>query len=385
MIKLVSRNKNNNFLDSKVFNQYNFFENYEQSLNKAVIQNLKQEIESRDYYIMKSEWRKINGYIVKDIQQRTIITIYGAVTYYRRRYSYFDKEKNKQCYTFLVDREFQVERKQRISLHLKLKILEEISSGSRQVDILKLYRVSGISQMTISNVIRQFNFANLLNCKNKSYEKIKVDKYLYAWIDETFIKLRNNGRKSTKYRFRLVTFHTGKRLTNLTSTRNELINKRAFCLIVPEKEEINTETFAKQVYNMADMFYENIKQAKIIIGGDGAKWIEDISKSLDNSEYVLDLFHGTRQLYWNLKKKQNVLYSSIYNHAANLLRKGSYLELINFLKVSSTFMRTQEQKQKLKALVKYFKIKNKVLLIKEQVEMLVLMLKGKYRTLLNDY
>lgn len=93
MIKLVSRNKNNNFLDSKVFNQYNFFENYEQSLNKAVIQNLKQEIESRDYYIMKSEWRKINGYIVKDIQQRTIITIYGAVTYYRRRYSYFDKEK----------------------------------------------------------------------------------------------------------------------------------------------------------------------------------------------------------------------------------------------------------------------------------------------------
>ncbi|WP_375315150.1 Mbov_0401 family ICE element transposase-like protein [Spiroplasma endosymbiont of Tipula paludosa] len=197
----------------------------------------------------------------------------------------------------------------------------------------------------------------LLNCKNKSYEKIKVDKYLYAWIDETFIKLRNNGRKSTKYRFRLVTFHTGKRLINLTSTRNELINKRAFCLIVPEKEEINTETFAKQVYNMADMFYENIKQAKIIIGGDGAKWIEDISKSLDNSEYVLDLFHGTRQLYWNLKKKQNVLYSSIYNHAANLLRKGSYLELINFLKVSSTFMRTQEQKQKLKALVKYFKIK----------------------------
>ncbi|WP_338981681.1 UPF0236 family transposase-like protein [Spiroplasma endosymbiont of Eupeodes luniger] len=144
---------------------------------------------------MKSEWRKINGYIVKDIQQRTIITIYGAVTYYRRRHSYFDKEKNKQCYTFLVDREFQVERKQRISLHLKLKILEEISSGSRQVDILKLYRVSGISQMTISNVIRQFNFANLLNCKNKSYQKIKVDKYLYAWIDVTLDFLHNLLKK----------------------------------------------------------------------------------------------------------------------------------------------------------------------------------------------
>lgn len=357
MIRLINSSVKDESINVKQnFTQYLFFENYTQKVNKIIIQNLKQEIEKKDEIIMHSRWRKDNGYVVKDIQPRTIITIYGAVTFFRRRYTYFDKIKNKKCYVFLVDQEFQIETRQRISLHLKLKILEEISNGSRQIDIFRLYKFSGITQMAISNIIKEANLDKLLNNNSQEIKKLPVKDYLHIWIDETFLKLRNKKGRAIKYRFRLVIFHTGKKLVKFNLKRYRLINKRAFCFVAPEKELINTKKFARKIYDLAHKFYE-LKEAKIIIGGDGAQWISEISHYIHNSSFVLDLFHSTRQLYWHLKKKKNYFYNGVYSNAVALLKTGNYNELLVFLRRCLIFMNTEEQKEKLKNLVKYFRLR----------------------------
>lgn len=341
-------------LGSNNFNQYNFFEKYDVDLHKAILENLKVKIEERDEMIMNSNWRKNKGYIVKDIQRRTIITKYGPINYKRRRYVYWDAEKNKYKYTYLVDREFQIESLERISLHLKIKILEEIASGSRQKDILRLYENSGISKMTISNIIRQFDFVNLYELETFPYKKINIKNNLYIWVDDTFVKLRNKFKKAVKYRFRLVTFHTGYvNNDNYKNYRKVLENKRAFCIVKSENESINTTKFVQKIYKMANKFYNNVNNAKIIIGGDGAKWISETAKEL-GAEYVLDLFHATRKLHLDLKKKQTPVYDNIFKQATNFLKNGQYNELIPYLKKCDMFMWKDQQKVKLKSLIQYF-------------------------------
>lgn len=333
------------------FNQYNFFENYEIDINKAIIFNLKKQIETRDFEIFNSQWRKDKGYYVKDIQSRTTVTKYGPVTYVRRRYKYFDHNKNRYFYTFLVDKEIQVQSLERISIHLKIKILEEIASGARQSDILKLYQTSGISKMSISNIIRQFDFVNLYDLDNFIYDKVPIKDNLYIWVDETFVRLRNKNRKICTYRFRLVTFHTGHK--NNYNKRKQLANKRAFCIVQSSNQKIKTDQFVQQVYAMANKFYLNIDKAKIIVGGDGAQWIEETASQIGGN-YVLDLFHATRSLHWTLKRKQNNFYESLFKEACSLLRAGKYHELIKFIKQCDQYMLKTEHKQKLLSLITYF-------------------------------
>jgi len=76
-------------LDGSQFrSQYLFFEDYQQINLNRIRNELKKYFEGVDQNIFLSSWRKNKGYIPDGFKTRTILTIYGPVTYKRRIYKY---------------------------------------------------------------------------------------------------------------------------------------------------------------------------------------------------------------------------------------------------------------------------------------------------------
>jgi len=126
-----------------------------------------------------------------------------------------------------------------------------------------------LTRVTISKIISSFELKDPLNMVFNDVKKVKIPETLYINMDETFVKLRKN-KKLKKYRIRLVTFHTGYHKFYSTTKRKTLDNKRVYYQILPISRRIDTADFIANVEKMAKKFYSNIKDVKIIIGGDGA-------------------------------------------------------------------------------------------------------------------
>lgn len=334
---------------SKFTNQYLFYENYQKESLIKIRNDLKNQFENVDQEIFLSSWRKNKGYIPDGFKPRTIITIYGPVTYKRRIYKYWDKYRYR--YVFLADKKLQVERYSRLTSHLKFKILEQIATGKRQRDICDMFAFAKFSRATITKLVNSFDFQEPLNIVFDNYIKVKIPQYLYINMDETFLKLRKN-KKLNKYRIRLVTFHTGYHKFYSSAKRKVLANKRVFFQILPMSRKIDTAEFTADVEKMAHKFYSNVENAKVIIGGDGAPWIRNASQYWPNTDYVLDKFHAYRYLKQLFPTKNNCLNYQQYQTSKSLFESGTYLELVQHLK--QAIIKTEKIK-KLKEVMTYFK------------------------------
>lgn len=76
-------------------NQYNFLQDYEKCKIERARNELQKYFEKIDQEIFDAPWRKNKGYIPDGFKSRTLITIYGAITFKRRVYRYWDNVKNK--------------------------------------------------------------------------------------------------------------------------------------------------------------------------------------------------------------------------------------------------------------------------------------------------
>lgn len=330
-------------------NQYLFFENYQKENLIKVKNDLKTHFENVDQEIFLSSWRKNKGYIPDGFKSRTILTIYGPVTYKRRIYKYWDEYRYR--YVFLADKKLQVERYSRITSHLKFKILEQIATGKRQRDILDMFSFAKFSRATITKIVNAFDFQEQLNIVFDNNSRVKIPQYLYINMDETFLKLRKN-KKLNKYRIRLVTYHTGYHKLYSSAKRKVLANKRVFFQILPMSKRIDTAEFTADVEKMAHKFYSNVDNVKVIIGGDGAPWIRNTSQYWPNSNYVLDKFHALRYLKQLFPTRSNLLNHQYYQASKTLFESGTYLELVQHLKKSII---KPEKEKKLKEVMTYFR------------------------------
>ncbi len=338
-----------NILESCNFqNQYNFFEEYEKTNVFRSQEELKIYFEKLDQEIFNSSWRKSMGYIPDGFKSRTILTIYGAVTFKRRVYKYWNNNKYKHI--FLVDKKLQINKYSRVSSHLKFKVLEQIACGKRQRDICDMFYHANLSRATISNLIQSVELSEPLNLIFDDIEKIKIPKHLYINMDETFVKLWIK-KKMKKYRIRLVTFHTGYNKFYSTEKRKVLDNKRVYWVLVPVNSKINTAEFMADVEKMANKFYSNVNQVDTIIGGDGAPWIRNSPEYFPNSFYVLDKFHACRYLKRLFPTRKNELNVKQYENNKTIFETGNHEFLISNLKQSII---KPEKNQKLKEIVRYF-------------------------------
>lgn len=154
---------------------------------------LKAEYEAKDWEIFHSRWRKNQGYIPHGTKTRTIITIFGSLTYSRHRYRHWNKNRYK--YVYLSDLALGIEKYQRITNHLQVKILSLIAEGKRYQDILDCFPNVNFHCRTISNIIDRAKINSFTTSMLNQSKRVAIDKCLYINIDDTFLTFREKTEK----------------------------------------------------------------------------------------------------------------------------------------------------------------------------------------------
>ncbi|WJG70522.1 UPF0236 family transposase-like protein [Spiroplasma ixodetis] len=119
-------------------------------------------------------------------------------------------------------------------------------------------------------------------------------------------------------------------VTYTDNINHKVQNKKVKSIIRPTKTKIGVKKTAEFVKEHCQKFYENIQQAKIIICGDSAGWIKEVTNYLD-AQFVLNKFHLIRTLYLGVMTGNKEKYLEEYNHCKNLIINGQYEQLIKYL------------------------------------------------------
>lgn len=131
---------------------------------------------------------------------------FSNLTYSRHRYRHWDKDQYK--YVYLSDLSLGIEKYQRITNHLQVKILSLIAEGKPYQDILDCFPNVNFHCRTISNIIDRAKISSFQTSMLDQTKRVNIDKYLYINVDDTFLTFREKKQKK-KYRIRVVLFHTG--------------------------------------------------------------------------------------------------------------------------------------------------------------------------------
>ncbi|MDQ7983026.1 MAG: UPF0236 family protein [Spiroplasma sp.] len=334
---------------SIVENHITYYETKNADLFKYALLNLKQEYENKDQEIFNSTWRKEKGYIPHGIRQRTLITIFGKLTYKRHRYLIWNKGRYR--FIYLADIALGVKKYQRITTHLQIKILSLIAKGKRYQDILDCFPLSNITTNTITNIINRMKIDSLEDIIIKKVKPIKLDQYLYINIDDTFLNLKENNKKQ-QYRVRVILFHTGYDLEKSRANKKILKNSRIFFFLKKKNEQYNNHLMVQKIQKIAQVFYSNVNQAKIIISGDGATWIRNYQKKWPNSIYILDRFHTIRKIRQLFNPNSKIM-QPIYENLRTSFFNGNYQEMVKIL--SKPWFQDKYKTSKLQELKYYLK------------------------------
>ncbi|WP_342262528.1 MULTISPECIES: Mbov_0401 family ICE element transposase-like protein [unclassified Spiroplasma] len=319
---------NNNVKTSENNHWFSLFTTHKNMyINKC--EQLANEYEKLDEYLYKYHYRLKQGYKVVHFAPRTIITIFGDVTFKRRRYKYWNQKSGKFEYVCLLDKEIGLLPKQRIYFDVQFKVLSLLGDGKRYRDVLDALNHCYISKASISNILNKYDIAEYFQLAEKE-TKTRIDvknKDLYIQLDETFLATLDQKVKQDQ-RIRLVTFHTGHKEKNYKNARRELENKRGHFLMLKVGKRINTMDYRDLLIKEVQKNYVNINYDRIIVCGDGDSWIREIANSFGNVRYILDGYHAIKKLK---QTAFNIIFENrkvTLNSWIKLYKDGNHQELI---------------------------------------------------------
>lgn len=319
-------------INGDVMNYISLLSNIDESLCNIAKNTLISIIESLDKaYLISNE--RMSKYHIKSYHQRTIMTVFGEVTFQRTFYK--SRINNKSfCY---IDRLLGLKKYDYFDPYLKALIIEYSANNSIPKVAKYINNLIGnrikiddgfkfLSRQTIRNII--------LNSKlsiTKTEGKKDIEN-LYVIADEKWIHTQNNNNKDVMNKG-IVVFEGIK--------NNKLINKMAF--------GSRDNSFLK---NTLDYIYEsyntdNIKN--IFLMGDGASWIKNLRAELKfnkdtNIIYALDKFHFKQALHHLC---QNNILEDILTHYVLKNMKQDFNEVCECLiKTSPHRSKTIIEKQK---------------------------------------
>ena len=293
-------NKLNNIL--KYFNGFsinnyiNVISNFDLNMNEFIcnaIVDLINELD-RQYCISIERKRK---YHIKDYKRRTILTIFGEITYYR----YYYKSKldgSSFCY---IDKLLGFKRYDYFDPYIKAEILDYVSENNYSVTAKHINSLIGnriddnkpeyLNRQTVRNVILNSVISKPKYIKNKDVDE------LYIIADEKLIPTQNNN--GNKIMQKSIVIFDG---FNINKSRKSLNNKMTFSSI-RESFIYDSIDYIENTYNSS-----NIKKMNLL--GDGATWIDGLKTYFNynpNIEIIqgLDQFH-LKQCLWRILPDKEV-------------------------------------------------------------------------------
>lgn len=252
-------------------------------------------------------------YHIKQRRSRTILTIFGEITYYRY---YYTSKLDDSCYCHL-DRILGLQKYDYFDPYIKAEILDYVSEHNYSETAKHINNLIGnrinievkeeyINRQTVRNVILK----SILS--KPKYKQINNVETIYIMADEKWIPTQNNERK--KIMQKSIVIFDG---FNANGKRKSLNNKTTF-----------SGTGEKFIYDAIDYIentYSSSELKTMYLMGDGALWIDRLKYYFNYNKDVkiiqaLDHFHF-KQCLWRIKPEQEV-----YDALLECVRKNNKKE-----------------------------------------------------------
>lgn len=185
---------------NNVFNYFNMIKSFDEVVNKSIILAIKSYLEELDYNYTNSIDRK-NKYHIKDYCSRTILTIFGEITFKRH---FFKSKLDGKSFCYL-DRQLGLKKYEYFDPYIQALVIEKaaidsISKACRDINELIGNRVS--LDKKISFLSRQSARNIILNSilSEEIDKQLHTPEELYIIADEKWIstQLKKDGSKHKK-------------------------------------------------------------------------------------------------------------------------------------------------------------------------------------------
>lgn len=322
---------------NNINNYINLLSSFDTNISKFLCISLKNLLEQLDESFCNSQERK-RKYHIKYKTSRTILTIFGEITYFR---TFYKSKVNDKCFCYL-DRLLGLKKYDYFDPYIKAEILDFVSDNNYSKTAYHINSLIGnrittiqkqqyISRQTVRNVILKEKLSK------PKVKKLNDVEELYIISDEKWIPTQNN--KHTKVMQKSIVIFDG---FSCNGKRKYLNNKMTF--------SGRDDDFIYDSINYIENAYDTSKMKRFYILGDGANWIKNLKNYYNYNNQVqiiqgLDKFHF-KQTLWRIlpdKSVSNTLCEYIISN-----NKDDFSRLIN--EISDLY---PERKDKLDEYKKY--------------------------------
>ena len=312
----------NSFNSNNVFNYINLLSNLDESLCEIARKSLVTIFETIDKSYCNSTERK-RKYHIKAHLPRTILTVFGEITLNRTFYT--DRNNNGSfCY---LDRFLGLKKHDYFDPYIKATILEYSANNSIPTVCNMINDLIG-NKIKLKNKIKYLNRQTVRNIilsaiiSKPTKKELKTPETLFIIADEKWTHTQNNNGSSVMVKS-IVVFDeiNGEK-------RRFLNNKQVFADF--------EKGFLDEVLDYLYYTYNLDLVKNIVVMGDGAKWIRNLTSHFQiNSEtniiFALDKFHFKQAIHHICLNKnlEDILSSYVIND-----NKKNFNNFIEELKIS---------------------------------------------------
>lgn len=318
---------------SNIVNYYNFMTDLDSFNYSFIIEIIKNYLEYIDEVFFNTSYRK-NFCESKGFYKRTILTLFGEITY-KRRYYYDKKYKDRFYFT---DYFLNFPKRKYFDPFICAEICNEAASTSysKSGKIVaskigkRINNYFNISRATSRNIVMNFHITD-----EQTYDNKKLDR-LYIMLDEKFVGSQFNEGNDHMIKAAVI-FEDTKlvyktRRKNNSMKRYELVNSHT-CASIENKLLDDTLNYIYYNYDT-----DNLKEINFM--GDCALWIKNFPKSHwfkynENIKinFAMDGFHFSQSLLNLTTNEYKDVYNELYNYVLNN-DKENFTNLCNgFLKL----------------------------------------------------
>jgi len=330
------------------------FKGIEEELLKILRRKFKELLtevfEEFDEYLM--ETRDKERLKVKGIRKRTIVTVFGELTF-KRRY-YYDSKLDE--YRYILDETLNLPKHDRVSNLVKEKALTMVRDISYRKSAARINDMLGghISASSLHSWVQKLGKKKekeLERERKKTYEQGLVQEkredankteHLFIEADGVVVNLQNDGEERSHLEIKLGVAYTGWENRYFNSKEYRVKNKKIFggCA--------ESDQFWQEMGINIWQHYDLGSEGVTVLNGDGASWIHRAKTYLPFLNYrMLDSYHLQRNLLNGLGR------SKFLPKVREAIADYDKEKTIKLLDEAKSYRKNQKDRKKVESLKKY--------------------------------
>ena len=250
---------------------------------------------------LKLDKNRNEKYVVQRTVSKNITSVLGTFRLNRTRYY----DKGNDCYFCLLDKKLNIPEYEHMTVLAMARMLEVATNSSYRIAGKEINSSDEFSKGMIYQKIKRIEIDE--KCEEKqNRRKVKV---LYINLDEDHVAVQ----KSLNRKLQCKIGYVYEDVVKVCKNRYKLTNKHTICGTYLKSS--GNRAFYEKINEYIECNYDTNYLEKVVIYGDGAKWITSCTEYIDKSEFRLDKFHlmksileATRTTGFNSKRlKKNIL------------------------------------------------------------------------------